>query len=198
MIAAWNVEIYTIAIDANNLGPFAVRVVSIRRMGEQPIKAKTARPFTVVLFLGFFLSAVLLGNSIWQPNGMSTVATVLFSLLSSLIGYCRKWALPKHKITTDNIPHSDVVIRYPNHSFLVVHCNIDVARELYFAPAEIDYLLKHSPAYRILSLMLMGGVICLANAKIQLQIDWAASYMTLGAAYWTVAALQAPLGYILL
>jgi hypothetical protein len=38
-------------------------------------------------------------------------------------------------------------------------------------------------------MMLMGGVICLANAQIQVQIAWAGSYMLLGASYWIVAAL---------
>jgi hypothetical protein len=105
--------------------------------------------------------------------------------------------LPRRRMKTDHVPRGDVVIRYPKGSFLVVRCDEDVARELYFAPAEIEYLLKHAPAYRILSLvgtmMLMGGVICLANARIQVQIAWAASYMILGAAYWIVAALPGKL-----
>ena len=130
---------------------------------------------------------------------MSIVATVLLSLLSSLIGYGNKWTLrlPRRKITTGKVPRGDVVIRYPKGSFLIVRCDEDVARELYFAPESIEYLLNHAPAYRILSLigtmMLMGGVICLANAQIQVQIAWAASYMLLGAAYWIVAALPGKL-----
>lgn len=89
------------------------------------------------------------------------------------------------------------MIRYPKGSFLVVRCQEDVARELYFAPENIVYLLEHGPAYRILSLvgtvMLMGGVICLANAQIELQIAWAGSYMLLGSSYWIVAALPSKL-----
>ncbi len=97
------------------------------------------------------------------------------------------------KKTEDHAPPGDVVIRYPKGSFLVVRCHEDVARELYFAPEEIDYLIKDAWIYRLLSLvgtmMLMGGVICLANARIESQIAWAGSYMLLGAAYWIVAAL---------
>ena len=163
------------------------------------MKSKTIGPLTAVLFLGFGLSAFLLGFSIHKRDGMSIVATCLLSLLSSLIGYGNKWTLqlPRRKVKTGKVPRGDVVIRYPKGSFLVVRCDEDVARELYFAPAEIDYLLKHAPAYRILSLigtmMLMGGVICLANAQIQVQIAWAGSYMLLGSAYWTVAALPGKL-----
>jgi len=174
-----------------------VRVVKIVRDGEQPLKAKTVAPLTVVLFIGFALSALLLALSIWQEDGMSIIATVLLSLLTSLIGYGNKWTLelPKRRHKTSRVPRGDVVIRYPKGSFLIVQCEEDVARELYFAPESINYLLTHGPAYRILSLvgtmMLMGGVICLANAQIQVQIAWAVSYMLLGAAYWIVAALPA-------
>lgn len=125
---------------------------------------------------------------------MSIVATVLLSLLSSLIGYGNKWELklPDRKVQA-TVPRGDVVIRYPKGSFLVVRCDENVARELYFAPEQINYLLTHGTMYRLLSLigtmMLMGGVICLANAKIESQIAWAASYMLLGSSYWIVAAL---------
>jgi hypothetical protein len=126
---------------------------------------------------------------------MSIVATVLLSLLTSLIGYGNKWKLelPKRKSRGGKVPPGHVVIRYPKGSFLVVRCEEDVARELYFAPETIKYLLEHGFAYRILSLigtmMLMGGVICLANSQIELQIAWAGAYMLLGSSYWIVAAL---------
>lgn len=181
--------------DASNLEPFSVRVVEIKRTGEQPLKSKSLAPLTVVLFVGFSLSALLLAISIWQRDGMSIVATVVLSLLSSLIGLGNKWELklPKRNVKTGKVPRGDVVIRYPKGSFLVVRCDENVARELYFAPESIEYLLTHGPVYRILSLvgtmMLMGGVICLANAQIQVQIAWAGSYMLLGASYWIVAAL---------
>lgn len=128
---------------------------------------------------------------------MSIVATVLLSLLTSLIGYGNKWKLelPKRKAKGGKVPPGHVVIRYPKGSFLVVRCEEDVARELYFAPETIRYALEHGFAYRILSLigtmMLMGGVICLANSQIELQIAWAGAYMLLGTSYWIVAALPA-------
>ncbi|KAH7377804.1 hypothetical protein BKA66DRAFT_571833 [Pyrenochaeta sp. MPI-SDFR-AT-0127] len=192
-------HIGNIVCDANNLAPFSVRVVEVKRTGEQPLKSKTVAPLTGVILIGFSLSALLLAISIWQKDGMSIVATVLLSLLSSLIGYGNKWTLqlPRRKVKGAKVPRGDVVIRYPKGSFLIVRCDEDVARELYFAPESIQYLLTHGPAYRILSLvgtmMLMGGVICLANAQIQVQIAWAGSYMLLGSAYWIVAALPGKL-----
>lgn len=188
-------RIGNIVCDASSLPEHSVRVVSIKRISEHPLKSKTIAPLTVVLFLGFFLSIILLGVSIWQEDGMSIVAVILLSLLSSLIGWGNKWTLelPKRKEKKGSVPRGDVVIRYPKGSFLVVRCEEDVARELYFAPENIRYMLQHGPVYRILSLvgtmMLMGGVICLANAQIITQIAWAGSYMLLGSSYWIVAAL---------
>ena len=224
-----------------------MRVVTIERNNENPIKSKPFGPLTYVALLGFSLSAMLLGLSIHLRDGMSIVATVLLSLLSSLIGLGNYWTLklPKRqtkedkvptgdeggswkwlfrfsksnsnndlgtkdskrnarcKIDTaengtaekqeDFVPKGDVVIRYPKGNFLIVRCHENVARELYFAPEEIAYLIEDAWIYRLLSLigtmMLMGGVICLANARIESQIAWAGSYMLLGSAYWIVAAL---------
>ncbi|KAF2873606.1 hypothetical protein BDV95DRAFT_605094 [Massariosphaeria phaeospora] len=192
-------HIGNIVCDGNNLPAHCVRVVSIERTGDSALKAKTLAPLTVVLFLGFFLSVLLLILSLWQQDGMSTVATVLLSLLSSLIGYGNKWTLrlPKRSDPKVKVPRGDVLIRYPKGSFLVVRCKEEVARELYFAPETIEYLLGYGPGYRILSLvgtmMLMGGVICLANSQIELQIAWAGAYMLLGSSYWIVAALPGKL-----
>ncbi|KAJ4356607.1 uncharacterized protein N0V89_004642 [Didymosphaeria variabile] len=192
-------HIGNIVCDANNLPAHSVRVVRIERTASNEVKSRTIAPLTSVLFLGFFLSCVLLGLSIWRQDGMSLVATCLLSSLSSLIGYGNKWKLklPKRGSKKGKVPPGDVVIRYPKGSFLIVRCPEDVARELYFAPETIEYMLQHGPAYRLLSLvgtiMLMGGVICLANAQIEAQIAWAASYMLLGSSYWIVAALPAKL-----
>ncbi|KAJ4331763.1 hypothetical protein N0V95_009814 [Ascochyta clinopodiicola] len=224
-------HIANIVCDAHKLPPFSVRVVTIKRVDEEkPLKVKTFAPLTFVAIIGCSLSILLLALSIHLRDGMSIVATVLLSLLSTLIGLGNFWTLKlpkrlqdqqekkqkskhgKHKKTAvvkeapddkkkddneDCVPPGDLVIRYPKGTFLVVRCHENVARELYFAPEEIDYLLKHAWAYRLLSLvgtmMLMGGVICLANAKIESQIAWAGSYMLLGSSYWIVAALPGKL-----
>lgn len=189
-----------IVCDASNLPEHSVRVVEIKRIDQtKDLKSRTFAPLTFVLFIGFFLSCILFALSIWRKDGMSLVATLLLSSLSSLIGAGNKWTLqlPKRKVKGGKVPRGDVVIRYPKGSFLIIRCEEDVARELYFAPETIKYLLQHGPVYRILSLigtvMLMGGVICLANAQIEAQVAWAGSYMLLGSLYWIVAALPSKL-----
>jgi hypothetical protein len=134
-----------------------------------------------------FILSVVFGD------GMSMIATVLLSLLSTLVGVSNKWNLRLPRRPQADAPPGDVVIRYPNGSYLIVQCNEDVARELYFAPEEIDYTITSPTYYRILSLfgtlMLMLGVIALANAKLQLQMVWAGAYILINIAHWVVAAV---------
>lgn len=145
--------------------------------------------------LGFIESIVLLVLSILKMDDPALLATICLSLLSSIIGVGNKWTLnlPKRKHPGLITPPGNVVIRYPNGNFLIVQCHEDVARELYFAPENIKYLISHSWEYRMISLvgtfLLMIGVICLSNASTFLQISFAIAYMILNAAYWVVAAL---------
>lgn len=148
--------------------------------------------------IGVLEVVILFTCSIIFGDGMSLLATILLGGLSTVVGICNKWTLelskrPDRKALTGD---GDAVIRYPNGSYLVsslpealcensqnrtdtfqiVKCTEDVARELFFAPEEIDYNIKSEPVYRLLSLlgtvMLMLGVIALANAKLQLQFGW--------------------------
>ncbi|KAK5170437.1 uncharacterized protein LTR77_005025 [Saxophila tyrrhenica] len=162
-----------------------------------PVKAKATGPLTWVTLTGFFLSVSLFITSFVLGDGYSMLATLLLSFLSTLIGIANKWTLRLAKRPTGNAPDDagDLVIRYPNGSFLVVKCDDEVARELYFAPEEIKYTIKSPAVYRIISLLatliLMLGIIFLANAKLQLQFAWAASYGIINAAHWAAAALPA-------
>ena len=177
------------------MAAYEVQCVEIKKDEEAPpVKMRTKGPLTVVLLLGCAFSSGLLALSIVKQDGMSIVATVLLSVLSSLIGLGNKWKLqlPQRR-APGAAPPGDVVIRYPKGCFHVVKCSENVARELYFAPEEIEYQVHQPAFYRIISLigtsLLMFGVIALGNATTTLQIAWAASYILLNAAYWVVAAL---------
>lgn len=166
-------------------------------MGPPLITAKLIGPLSWVTLLGFSLSVTLFVASLTFGDGMSLVATLLLSLLSTLIGLVNKWSLklPQRAKDAEASTSESVVIRYPNGSYLVVRCDEDVARELYFAPEEIEYNIKSPAVYRLLSLvgtlMLMLGVIALANAKLQLQFAWAGAYIIINAAHWIAAAVPA-------
>ena len=126
-------------------------------------------------------------------DAMSLIATVLLSFVSTLAGFANRWSMKlQSRGSAIPTPKGNVVVRYPNGSFLVVECDESIARELFFTPETIKYL-QTTTTYQIVSLMgtsmLMCGVICLANAHEVLQIMWAASFIILNAAYWIVATL---------
>jgi hypothetical protein len=162
---------------------------------DHSLTAKTWGPLGLVAIAGCIFSMVLLGLAIWKRDGFALIANITLSGLSSLVGYSGRWKLDLQKRvnTGRRVPPGDVVIRYPKGSFLVVSCDEDVARELFFAPENIKYHVKNQWQYRIISLigtiLLMFGVIFLANASTWMQIGFAIAYIVMNVLYWLVAAL---------
>ena len=179
----------------NALADYEVRCCTLKRKagGRTEVRASVNGPLTWLSILGCCMSFTLGGLSIWQDDGMSLLATILLSLLSTIIGIGSKWTLelPTRK-TNRKVPPGDVVICYPHGAFMVIKCEEPIARELYWAPEKCNYMVSEN-VYRLVALtgtiLLMFGVIFLANASINLQIAYAVSYIIINAAYWVVAAL---------
>ncbi|KAF2398679.1 hypothetical protein EJ06DRAFT_531776 [Trichodelitschia bisporula] len=165
----------------------------------EDVKANMYGPLAGLAVFGCMESCVLLSLSFWRKDGMALMATLLLSLLSTLIGFGNKWELklPERKDSIDNLPPGNLVIRYPKGNFLVIECDENVARELFFAPENINYRIASPWKYRMVSLvgtlMLMFGVIFLGNATTWMQVGFAVAFMLLNAAYWIVAALPSKL-----
>lgn len=181
--------------EGNTLPAYSVRCekVTYTTSTSSDVKARLFGPITWLSILGFFMSIALFGLAIRLNDGFALVAILALSFLSTLVGIGNRWSLKLKKRTADRaVPRSDVVLNYPNGSFLIIKCNENTARQLYWHPEECDYMVG-STAYRAISLcgtlILMFGVICLGNATLDLQIGFAASYIILNAAYWVVAAL---------
>jgi len=126
---------------------------------------------------------------------MALLATISLSLLSTNTGIANKWqATPNDPKPDKHSPPGDVVIKYPQGSLIVVKCSEMTARYLYFNPSErCIYFVRSTAVYRGLSListlLLMAGVISLANSTIYLQTAFAGSYMAINICYWIAAAL---------
>jgi hypothetical protein len=193
--------------DAEGYKEYSVRCVHISRKElhelhrreksatEDTLTAKTHGPLTWVAVTGCTFSVLIFALAIWQNDGMAILADILLSFLSTLVGFATKWklTLPTRKKKSQFTPPGDVAVRYTKGSFLLVQCDEDVARELYFAPENIDYLVQTSWKYRLISLvgtiMLMFGVIFLANSQTPLQLAFAGAYIIMNILYWVVAAL---------
>ncbi|KAK0283531.1 hypothetical protein LTR35_001934 [Friedmanniomyces endolithicus] len=146
-----------------------------------------------VTLLGFTLSVILFTISIVFGDGMSLVATLSLSLLSTLTGVGNSWRLELPKRNAGFAPPGDIVIKWANGRYLVIRCDEDVARALFFAPERIDYLIPSAAIYRLISLvgtlMLLLGVIALANARLELQFAWGGAYIIINGLYWIAAAM---------
>ncbi|THW32981.1 hypothetical protein D6D21_10179 [Aureobasidium pullulans] len=191
-----------VLIDAEDIQRNETRCVRIVRNPEhpdRPIRPKRLSPLLAVNLLGCGCSVGLFVASVVLNDGMSMLATLCLSFLSTLTGVANHWDLvakdPAIQPKPDEVlPRGDLVVRYPNGSFLVVKCNEQVARELYFTREDIRYtMVQRRGIYRTISLtgtlLLMLGVIFLANATKALQLAWAVIYVLLNAAYWSFAAL---------
>lgn len=128
-------------------------------------------------------------------DSMALLATLSLSLLSTNTGIANKWKpTPNDPPVDKHSPPGDVVIKYPQGAFIVVRCSERTARYLYFNPSErCIYTVHSTPVYRVLSListlLLMSGVVCLANSTLYLQTAFAGSYMLINIFYWIGAAL---------
>ena len=158
------------------------------------VKASTMKgPLTWLALLGTAMSVTLLIVSILKEDGMSLLATLTLSGVSSIIGIGSRWhlELPRRRVTRP-VPESDVIIKFPQGAFIVVRCSEEIQRELYWHPEKCEYYVSLQ-FYRLISLIttlcLMAGVVFLANASILLQLLWAGAYVILNAAYWIVAAM---------
>ena len=184
--------------DDETLEDYSVRCVRITKNDTaSDVKAVSNGPLTWLALIGCAMSIALVGLSIKEEDGMALIATILLSCLSTLIGIGSKCSveLPKRK-GNRFVPRSDVIIQYPQGAFIVVQCAEDVQRELYWAKERCKYMVDIQ-TYRLISLagtlILMFGVIFLANAQLTLQLAFAAAYILLNAAYWVVAALPSRL-----
>ncbi|KAK5736035.1 hypothetical protein LTR17_007706 [Elasticomyces elasticus] len=175
---------------------FGVRCLSIRSRTEglesANMTTKWTAPVILVNLFGCGLSVVLFVASLAYGDGMSLIATVLLSLLSTLVGFTNAWTLPLPQRRMGPRPDGTVVIRWPNASFLVVKADEHVSRTLFFGPDTLNYMIRPAtliPLSMPGTVILMFSVIALANAKIELQIGWAGAYILLNAGHWVAAAL---------
>ena len=176
------------------LPAYAVRCERISKpIATSTVSAAIWGPLTWLSLLGTAMSVTLLALSISQNDGFALLATILLSLLSTLIGFGSRWNLTlMQRKQKRRVPRNNIIISYPHGAFLVVKCDENTARELYWHPEKCQYTFGDT-IYRVVSLIgtitLMAGVICLGNSTLSLQIAFAAAYMILNAAYWVVAAL---------
>ncbi|OAP57566.1 hypothetical protein AYL99_08304 [Fonsecaea erecta] len=155
-------------------------------------------PLFWISVVGSAMALALVALSIYYSDGFSLLATIMLSLVSSFVGFGTHWSLvfQESKVKENRlevIPRSDVIIYYPNGSIRVIRPSTENIARLYFLTEHAQYVIDDTP-YRTLALfstvMLMTGVVSLANASNILQVAFAASYILLNVLYWGVSALM--------
>jgi len=148
--------------------------------------------------LGCSMSIALVVLSVIYHDGFALLATIMLSAVSSAVGFGTRWDLvftePKIKEERENkMPRSDVIVYYPNGAIRVIRPAYEEIGRLYFQTEHARYKIDDTP-YRTLALfstiMLMAGVVSLANASNILQVSYAAAYVLLNAVYWAVSAVN--------
>ncbi|EXJ70280.1 uncharacterized protein A1O5_06348 [Cladophialophora psammophila CBS 110553] len=187
------------------LEDYQVELVQVTRK-DAPPGTKTLRsfgpkkygPLFWVSVAGCAMTLALISLSVYYHDGFSLLATIMLSMVSSFVGFGTHWSLvfQEPKVEKDRgrvIPRSDVIIYYPNGSIRVIRPSSENIARLYFQTEHAQYVIDDTP-YRTLALfstvMLMAGVVSLANASNILQVAFAASYILLNVLYWAVSALS--------
>ncbi|KAF8246848.1 hypothetical protein K440DRAFT_552643 [Wilcoxina mikolae CBS 423.85] len=183
----------------DELPRFSIRVISITRpfRGDEGyiknIKVRRFGPMNMLAVIGMVLFIGLLVEAIVLDDGMAVLAVLFLGVTSSMVGLGSLWSvdLPRRK---DNraVPSGDVVVLGRQGAFLVVRCNEDIARELYFGQERCNYYMGER-AFQVIAasatFMFMASVVFLANCTWNLQASIGLSYITLNGLYWIAALI---------
>ncbi|EPE37131.1 hypothetical protein GLAREA_09294 [Glarea lozoyensis ATCC 20868] len=159
----------------------------------QPImKAKTMAPHNILCVASSLLTMGLLVWAVVIGDGPATIAIVLLSAATSLFCAASLWSLPTRPFWISGSAHSgDVVIRTKNGAFLIVQCNQEIARELYYGSEEVRQAITRGFGISVGSgtIVFMVAVILLGNASWTMQAALAVTYLLLNAVFWFVALI---------
>lgn len=136
---------------SGGLQPFTVRCCETRQSsgsdrGPPVLRARGSGPVVMANVLGCILSVVLLILSLMVGDGMSLLATLLLSIVSVFVGVTNHWRLRLPARPARTPTQTEVVIRWPNASFLILRCSTDIARGLFFSPENfVRPTVAHTP-----------------------------------------------------
>jgi hypothetical protein len=151
-------------------------------------------PLHFLSIFSFLLTAGTIGLAALWGDGTAIIAIASVSLANSVISYTSFWSpLLFWRLSAGLARDEDVVIRTRTGAFVVIRCREEVARELYTAGEECQYVsTRHSKTLAALGLsFLMVALILLGNCTWRSKLLLCASYILLHGLYW-IAALIPP------
>lgn len=140
-----------------------------------------------LITIGLFIWACIL------QDGVAVLSIACMSVASSLTGlaFCWKPKLAKRHAKA-KVPDGDLVLKTRGGAFVVVHCNEEIARELYTGSDEVEYFFSNRMSRVFVgfgTLFLMVAVVLLGNCNWTMQAAIGATYLILNGAYWLLSLL---------
>jgi hypothetical protein len=158
------------------------------------VPPKTLSPLNVLSVVSCVVTLGLMGTAAALGDGTACLSLGTMSIVSSIVGYASWWQPVLMKRTfSSKVPPGDVILRTREGAFLLVICNEDVARELYFGTEECKYEVQ-TQLYRGLvglgTFMLMISVVLLGNCNFYMQAAIASAYIILNGAFWAISLMD--------
>jgi hypothetical protein len=160
----------------------------------QPVmKAKTMAPHNILSVASCLLTIGLLVWSAVIGDGPATISIVLLSLATTLFCAASLWSLPvkRSRVLRQIVPEGDVVIRTKVGAFLIIKCDENVSRELYYGTDEVQQAITSGFGTCVGggTVVFMVAVILMGNSTWTMQAALAVTYLLLNAVYWFVALM---------
>ena len=178
---------------------FSIREVTITKTNEKFL-ARIGRwhsPTNLLAISSCLLSIGLLVLAALLRDGVALTGILIMSLAFSALGLASLWqrVLPylPHRKESKGRDIDDIVLQTHWGAFLVVHCDMDIARQLYWTPEECAYRVSDIN-YRITGGVLGGlaitvGIVPFDNCSWVMQIAIRVSYAALNMIYWFISSL---------
>ncbi|KFY37994.1 hypothetical protein V495_06807 [Pseudogymnoascus sp. VKM F-4514 (FW-929)] len=171
-----------------------VKAVIIRNyVYAQPVMvAKNISPHNILSVASCLLTIGLLVWAIIIGDGPATLAIILLAITTTLFCAASLWRLPQTTVSSSaTVPDGDVIIQTREGAFLIIKCNEDVSRRLYFGTDDVFQLVTtgFSSCIGFGTVIFMVAVILMGNSTWTMQAALAATYLLLNAVYWFVAVM---------
>lgn len=159
----------------------------------QPVmRAKNISPHNVLSIASCLLTIGLLVWAIIIGDGPATLAIILLAITTTLFCAASLWRLPQTRRSPYPVaPPGDVVIRTKEGAFLIIKCDEDISRQLYFGTDEVFQLVTtgFSTCIGCGTVIFMVAVILMGNSTWTMQAALSVTYLLLNAVYWFVAVM---------
>ncbi|KAK4453943.1 hypothetical protein QBC34DRAFT_174003 [Podospora aff. communis PSN243] len=185
-----------ISIPRRTLTTLSTRVTTALLLNQPryAVPPHALSPLHLVTLFSSAMTLLLFALATYWKDGVAMVAILAISLASSITCYASWWRpLLMHRPSQNKVPQGDVMIRTREGAFLLIRCQEEVARELYTAREECQYVEMgyHRVYMGVGMVLLMVAVVLLGNCGWNSQVLVGVVYIVLNGVYWVMGLIPA-------